>query len=52
MGSYLTLGGPISERFLSEITLLFLGSAQKDLTEQAQSGLVSALNPQTVSLPS
>jgi hypothetical protein len=40
----------VSKRFLSEITLLFLGSAQKDLPEEAQSELVSALNSQTVSL--
>jgi hypothetical protein len=42
----------ISKRTLLEITLLFLGSAQKDLPKQAQSGLVSALNLPRVSLPS
>jgi hypothetical protein len=39
-----TVGGVISKRTLFEISLLFLGSAQKDLPKQAQSRLVSALN--------
>jgi hypothetical protein len=40
----------VPKRVLFEIILL-LGSAQKDLPEQAQSGLVSALNSKRFSCP-
>jgi hypothetical protein len=42
----------VSKRFFFDITLRLLGSAQKDLPKQAQSGLVSAPNLPRVSLPS
>jgi hypothetical protein len=48
----LILPEDFSEWVLFEITILFLGSTQKDLPEQAHSGLVSALKPQKVPLPS